>query len=371
MSNMNNAVYITDIAVALPRKSYTQDFARRFITRLPRYTESQKRFLDRVYQGTAIAKRHTVIEDYDKDPAEYQFYPPNPELEPEPGLEQRNDLFITHARSLSLKAVRTLLDSRPGIDPYSITHLITVSCTGFSAPGFDFDLMQQVPLSPGLHRFHLGFMGCYAAFPAMKLGHSICSADRSAKVLIVNVELCSLHLQLKAEPDIMVANALFADGVTATLMSSELGLPENAKALQLHGYAARVIDNSEADMAWKIGSIAFDMRLSAYVPKFIQKNIGGVVHDLLQQVGYSREDITTWAIHPGGKAILDRAAKVLELEDGALENSFAVLREYGNMSSATIFFVLKRILEQGEKGLVFAAAFGPGLTVESAILEAV
>jgi len=371
MSNLKNPVYITDIATAVPRKSYSQDLARRFITRLPRYTEEQKTFLNRVYEGTAIEKRHTVVEDYDKDPSEYEFYAQNAELEPEPGLEQRNDLFIQHARSLSIEAVRTLLDSRPGLDPHSITHLITVSCTGFSAPGFDFDIMQQIPLSSSLHRFHLGFMGCYAAFPAMKLAHSICTADPTARVLIVNVELCSLHLQLKAETDIMVANALFADGVTATLMSAEAGLTKGRNALALHGYASRVIDNSVGDMAWKIGSTAFDMRLSVYVPKFIQKNIGTVVDDLLLQVGHTRDDVQTWAIHPGGRAILDRTAKALELEDGALDNSFAVLREYGNMSSATIFFVLKRILEQGNAGLIFAAAFGPGLTVESAILEAV
>lgn len=371
MSNTNRPVYITDIATAVPRKSYSQDHARRFVTGLPRYTEAQKSFLNRVYEGTAIEKRHTVVEDYDKEPSEYEFFAQNAELEPEPGLEQRNDLFIQHARTLSIQAVQTLLDSRPDLSPQSITHLITVSCTGFSAPGFDFDIMQQIPLSSSLHRFHLGFMGCYAAFPAMKLAHSICTADPAARVLIVNAELCSLHLQLKAETDIMVANALFADGVTATLMTAEAGLAKGKNALALHGYASRVIDNSVGDMAWRIGSTAFDMRLSAYVPKFIQKNIGTVVDDLLHQVGHRREDVQTWAIHPGGRAILDRAAKALELKDGDLDNSFAVLREYGNMSSATIFFVLKRVLEQGNAGLIFAAAFGPGLTVESAILEAV
>jgi len=376
MSNLSSPVYITDIVTAVPPRSYTQEEARRFITGLPRYTDAQKRFLNRIYESTAIDKRHTVVEDYHRRPEEYEFYPPNRELEPEPGLEKRNDLFITHAADLSVRAVRDLLERRRSdLDPLSITHLITVSCTGFSAPGFDFEIMRRIPLSPTVHRFHLGFMGCFAAFPALKLGHSICTADPDARVLIVNAELCSLHLQLKAETDMMVANALFADGVSATLLTGTAGLPEErpegGRGLRILDYAGRVIDGSESDMAWRIGPIAFDMRLSAYVPKFIQRNIAGVVDDLLAGSDRTRADVDTWAIHPGGRAILDRAADALDLDTEAFADSYAVLREYGNMSSATIFFVLQRILERGDGGEIFAAAFGPGLTVESALLQAV
>ncbi len=375
MSNSNSPVFITDIATAVPSQSYTQEEARQFVTGLSRYTDAQKRFLNRIYEGTAIEKRHTVVDDYHRPPEEHTFYAPNAEFEPEPGLEQRNDLFITHARTLSLEAVRTLLRRREDMDPEDITHLITVSCTGFSALGFDFDIMRQIPLAPTVHRFHIGFMGCYAAFPALKLGHSICTADPGARVLIVNAELCSLHLQLKAETDMMVANALFADGVSAALMTGPAGLPDHrrdgARGLRLIDYAGRVIDGSESDMAWRIGPIAFDMRLSAYVPKFIQKNIGDIVDGLLEKSGHNRRSVDTWAIHPGGRAILDRAAAALDLHQEAFSDSYEVLREYGNMSSATIFFVLRRILERGDGGRVFAAAFGPGLTVESALLEAV
>jgi predicted naringenin-chalcone synthase len=372
---MSSPVYITDIVTTVPPQSYTQEEARAFITGLSRYTDAQKRFLNRIYEGTAIRKRHTVVDDYHRPPEEYTFYAPNADLDPEPGLEKRNDLFITHAAQLSQEAVRALLKVRADLDPLSITHLITVSCTGFSAPGFDFEIMRRIPLAPTVHRFHLGFMGCFAAFPALKLGHSICTADPTARVLIVNVELCSLHLQLKAETDMMVANALFADGVSATLMTGADGLPADRPAgtrgFRMVDYAGRVIDGSESDMAWRIGPIAFDMRLSAYVPKFIQKNIAEIVDDLLKKSGHTRNDVDTWAIHPGGRAILDRAATALDLETDAFADSYAVLGEYGNMSSATIFFVLQRILQRGGGGRVFAAAFGPGLTVESALLEAV
>jgi predicted naringenin-chalcone synthase len=361
-------VYLHAIATAVPEHAYSQEFAHRFLRSLPAYAETHRRFLDRIYRDTGIEKRHTVIGDYGKDPAEHSFYPKSADLQPQPGVEQRNDTFIREANRLSQTAVERLLARLPDFDRRRISHLITVSCTGFSAPGFDFHLQKALTLSPALHRFHLGFMGCYAALPALKLASDICRSRPEARVLVVALELCSLHLQLKPDPEIMVANALFADGAGAALVSAVRG-DCSGSVFSLERFASRALPDSEQDMAWRLGSVAFEMRLSAYVPRLIESNLGPILADLLREAGLDRRQITLWAIHPGGRAILDRAARTLGLAPEELWASYRVLREYGNMSSATLLFVLELLLAARERGKVFAAAFGPGLTVESAILD--
>ncbi len=362
------AAYLQAIATAVPEHAYTQEFARRFLLAFPSYDERTKRFLERLYRDTGIEKRHTVIGDYGRDPAEYTFWPPTPDLRPEPGVEKRNELFIREAERLSLAAAEKLLAKLPRLDRGRISHLLTVSCTGFSAPGFDFQLQKALGLSPGLHRFHLGFMGCFAALPALKLAADICRSRPEARVMVVALELCSIHLQFKPDRDVMVANSLFADGAGAALVSGGRAEAEGS-VFRLERFAARTLPESEQDMTWRLGTVAFDMRLSAYVPRLIESNIGAILEGLLAEAGLARRDVALWAIHPGGRAILDRAAATLGLKSGELWASYQVLRDYGNMSSATLLFVLELLLAAEARGRTFAAAFGPGLTVESALLE--
>ncbi|TVQ36863.1 MAG: type III polyketide synthase [Spirochaetaceae bacterium] len=362
------SVWIEAIASCVPQRAYTQDFALEFMSGLPLYGDKERNFLRRIYRDTGIARRHTVIEDYGKPVQEYEFFAPNESLLPEPAVAERNELFVRHAETLSARAVGALFDAHPHVRPQDVTHLITVTCTGFSAPGFDYQLVRRFSLSSSLHRYHIGFMGCYAGFPAMKLAHTICNADPSARVLIVDVELCSLHFQFKPEADTMVANSLFADGAAAALVSTTV--PLNG-GYRLVDFCSRIITDSDEAMSWRLGNTAFDMRLSAYVPRLLQRDIGGIVAATMEAIGLSSSDVKLWAIHPGGRAILDRVAEALQLPQHALQDSYAVLRDYGNMSSATIFFVLQRMLQNSGRGLVFAAAFGPGLTVESACLERV
>lgn len=359
-------VYLHGIETAVPRSSYSQEYARDFMRALPVYTDKHKRFIDRIYDRSAIEKRHTVIDDYGKAPGEYRFYPPTADLLPEPSIDKRNDLYIPEANRLSLEAARKLLDGRYGPRAEDITHVVTASCTGFSAPGFDFYLAKTLPLPDTVDRFHIGFMGCYAAFPALKLAHSLCRSDPKATVLVVATELCTLHFQQRLEADFIISNALFADGTGGALVSARQW--GTGPRLALEAFSSVVVPDSEEEMTWKVGSVAFDMRLSAYVPKFIGETIRDIVLRLAEELGISLEEIAHWAIHPGGRAILDRAAAALALEPGALEHSYTVLRNYGNMSSATIFFVLKRHLESPGTGPLFASAFGPGLTVESALM---
>lgn len=358
-------IWLQEIATAVPPPGYTQDEALRFMKRLPLYGEKEHRFLDRVYPMTGIDRRHSVIADYGRTADEYEFFARDPSMLPEPTPEQRNDIYITAAAALATEAAGKL-----DLDPTSVTHLITVSCTGFSAPGFDQHLVKTLGLPTSLFRYHIGFMGCYAGFPALRMAHSICRADPAARVLIVDVELCSLHFQFKLEIDTMVANAIFADGAAAALVSCDDRSNQGSR-YELTSFSSRIIPDSEEDMSWRLGTVAFDMRLSAYVPRLIHRDIADVVRATMEPMGLNNESVRSWAIHPGGRAILDCARDALSLEEHALAGSYSVLRDYGNMSSATIFFVLKHLLDETSSDTVFAAAFGPGLTVESAHLERV
>ncbi len=361
-------VYLHKIATVVPETFYTQEHALDLMKGLIGDTDEMKKFLDRIYRSSAIGKRHTVIGDYGRDPSEFRFYPKSPDMKPEPTPRMRNQLFISEANRLSLEAVKKLFGELPGLDKSSITHLITVSCTGFSAPGFDHYIARELGLISGLHRFHLGFMGCYAAFPALKLAGNICLSEPHARILVVNVELCSLHFQQSRDLDIIIANAIFADGISAALVSSR-DEDSAGDAIVLHKFFSRSIHNSEEKMAWSIGDIAFDMKLSAYIPRILDENIIPVMSDFFRESGVSREEIKLWAIHPGGRLILDRLGKTLSLGREDLAEAYDVLYEYGNMSSATIMFLLKKILDNDKYGKMFSAAFGPGLTVETGFME--
>ncbi len=368
MSLLSAQVYLHEISTCVPPKSYTQDFTLEFLLHLQGTSPRKREFLQKIYQHSAIHKRHTVIEDYDKDPADYKFYPRNASLKPEPSTARRNEEYIKAADLLSVQAVRGLLERLPDVAPDSVTHLITVSCTGFSAPGFDIYVMKELGFSPSLHRLHIGFMGCYAAIPALRMARDICLANPDARVVIVNLELCSLHFQQKFDPDTVVANAIFADGVSAALVSAKR-TDSRGPVLAIQNTLSHFIAESEDDMAWKIGEHGFDMKLSLYVPRFIELNIAKITDALFEKVCKARSDIGIWAIHPGGRAILEKVEEALALDTDALQVSYDILREYGNMSSATIMFVLERILADDREGGVFAAAFGPGLTVECCFFE--
>ena len=193
MNNQN--VYLHKIATVVPENCYDQQFVLNYLLKLQGTTSKKQSFLKRIYQNSGIDKRYTVIPDYDKKPEEHIFFPKNVELEPEPTTRERNAFFVKEANRLSYQAVEDLLNQNEQFDQKKITHLITVSCTGFSAPGFDYYLIKEIDLNPSIQRFHIGFMGCFGAFPALRLAQHICRSEPTARVLMVNVELCSLHFQ--------------------------------------------------------------------------------------------------------------------------------------------------------------------------------
>jgi predicted naringenin-chalcone synthase len=249
--------------------------------------------------------------------------------------------------------------------------VVTASCTGFCNPGPDYHIINELGLSHATQRYNLGFMGCYAAFPALRMAKQFCEADPAAVVLVMCLELCTLHLQINGGEDSMLANSLFADGAAAAIVSARAP-QENQSCFQLGSFHSSLILSGKEDMAWSIGELGFDIALSSYVPKIIGANIRDAVRPVLARGELELEDITTWAVHPGGKAIVDKVAESLALNQDQVAASRKVLRQYGNMSSATILFVLQEILQQQERTHheeVCAMAFGPGLTVEMCLLN--
>lgn len=322
-----------------------------------------------MYSLSGIDTRHSVIPDYSRPMNEWKFYPQTENLEPFPSLEQRMSWYQKHAAPLSLDATRRCLDGKTREE--EITHLITVSCTGMSAPGLDLQLMELLDLPRNIDRTSINFMGCYAAIHAMKIAHQVCTNQPSAKVLVVCTELCTLHFQREASMDNMASSLLFGDGSAAILIS---GNSDPLPGIKIEEFYSEVIPKGKKDMAWELSSSGFLMTLSGYLPELIEEDFQSLVNRALKRSNLQQKDIDEWCIHPGGRKILEAIEKSLGIQRAELKESYQVLREHGNMSSPTILFVLQKLFNRyihgRETGRIFGAAFGPGLTMETFIASA-
>jgi predicted naringenin-chalcone synthase len=323
--------------------------------------EEDKRKMRFIYQRSGIEQRYSVLPDYSKPIFEWKFYPQTENLEPFPSLEQRMVLYQKHAPQLSVDAIRDCLNHSH--DHRSITHLITVSCTGMSAPGLDLQVAELMDFQKNIFRTSINFMGCYAAIHGLKIADAICSANAAARVLIVCTELCTLHFQRQATMDNISSSLLFGDGAAAALIT---GNDSKEKGLYLDRFHSEIIPKGRRDMAWELSSSGFVMTLSGYVPDLIEEDFHSIADHALEEENIKRKDISHWCIHPGGKRILEAIQHSLQLDADELRSSYEVLKEFGNLSSATILFVLKKMMKQKTSiRKLFGAAFGPGLTVET------
>ncbi len=362
--------YIHHIEPLLPQYSYLQDYARdRMVGWMP--GKRNRRLIHGIYDHSGIETRYSVLPDFGPNAEPVLFREDGQGRIIEPSTGDRNRYYRECASEMVVRAGRRALESTEEFSAGDVTHVITVSCTGFYNPGPDFDLIKGLNLPENTERYNIGFMGCYAAFPAMRMAHQFCQARPDAVVLIVCLELCSLHLQFREEADSLLANSLFADGAAAVLMSARTPAVDRP-ALAVESFASALAPEGENEMAWEVGDRGFDIRLSTYVPGIIGSNIGAIMDGVLSEASRDLNAIGTWAVHPGGRSILDRVEKELNLKPEQLEDSRETLRQYGNMSSVTVLFVLHRILNRDGMDIkhpVCAMAFGPGLTIETALLE--
>jgi alpha-pyrone synthase len=245
-----------------------------------------------------------------------------------------------------------------GLKATDITHLITISCTGLEAPGLECTLTERLGLRKEIQRYTVNFMGCYAAFHGLRLGHLLVKENPAAKVLMVAVELSGLHFNQDDSPDSLLGTYLFNDGAAGCVISADGDM--ESPYLKTISFHSALWPEGKEEMGWKVGDQGFELRLSNRVPVFLKSKVREELLKLNHSFDY-------YAIHPGGKNILKAFSQAMELEDEDLEDSYRVLKKYGNMSSATIMFVLKELLNREglQSGNVFAAAFGPGLTMES------
>ncbi len=356
---------IVSIGTAVPAYKHKQDDILDFMQRVFALGEPDKRKLKFLYRQGGIETRHSVIPDYSLAAGEWQFYSPTENLEPFPSLEIRMNWYREYAAPLSLQATRQCMDKFPG---NTITHLITVSCTGMSAPGLDLELLELLELPATTFRTSVNFMGCYAAIHALKIADAFCKSDHHANVLIVCTELCTLHFQKEYTTDNITSSLLFGDGSAAVLVTGN----SEQEGLSLDHFYSRVALKGKQDMAWELSSTGFQMTLSGYVPDLIEEDFDDLVTGALAAAKLNKDIITHWCIHPGGKKILEAVHKSLGFTNGQLQPCYDILKDHGNMSSATVLFVLQKIMKNLEKKqahTIFGAAFGPGLTMETFILS--
>ena len=353
------------IGTAVPSRRLSQADAVQVAHRINAETPEQTRLLSRIYQKTKVLSRGSVLLEKDGDDGTIQerlsFYGAE-----SPSTAERMQAFDDYAGGLALEAAAKAL-SDGDISSAAITHLVTVSCTGFQSPGVDLFLIDQLELSPSVQRTHVGFMGCHGAMNGLRVAHALAEMDPKAVVLLCAVELCSLHMAYGWHPEKVVANALFADGAAAVVASVNPSPVHQSFALRRSG--SMVIPKSADLMHWEIGDHGFAMGLSPLVPETIGASLLPWLRDWLNEQDIELEAVTSWAVHPGGPKILSTCAEVLSLEPNRLLDSRAVLQDHGNMSSATILFILERLRRKERSGPCLALAFGPGLSAEVALFD--
>jgi predicted naringenin-chalcone synthase len=272
--------------------------------------------------------------------------------------------YLEHAPPLALRAARQALDDA-ALRPDLVTDLVTVSCTGFAAPGVDVTLIRQLGLPEDVSRTHVGFMGCHGAFNALRVARGYVAADPAARVLVCAVELCSLHFAYGWKPLAIVANALFADGAGAVVLGAG---DDGTSGWRLAASGSTLLPDSEEAMTWHIRDHGFEMTLSPRVPELIATHLRPWLEAWLGRQGVAMTDVAAWAVHPGGPRVVQAVSEALGIPGDAVADSLAVLCELGNMSSPTILFILQRMRQSRTAGPLVALGFGPGLTAEAMLL---
>jgi predicted naringenin-chalcone synthase len=245
---------------------------------------------------------------------------------------------------------------------------VTASCTGFTAPGVDLGLIELLGLAPTTQRVHVGYMGCHGAINAFRAAHGLAHADARNRVLVCAVELCTIHYSFQWSNERMLGNALFADGAGAVVLGvSDDSRDGPCRNWRLAATGSYLFPATADAMTWSIGNHGFVMTISTELPRLIQENLGNWLSTWLDLNGLGVCDVNSWAIHPGGPRIVEAVESAMGLRRDQTEVSREVLAAHGNMSSATVLFILQSLLERGAKPPCVMLGFGPGLVAEAAL----
>jgi predicted naringenin-chalcone synthase len=359
---------ITGLGIAAPHCSVPRDRSILFAQSLLFNPGSEARALPALYRMTSVKHRGSVLVtgDHVELGVVQDFYPPADSSEQRgPTTKERSERYATEVVPLAIRACRdAIADAK--IDVAEFTHIVIVTCTGFYAPGIDIELIETLKLNPEIERVQVGFMGCHGAINGLRVARGLIAADRKAKVLMVSVELCSLHYQYGWEPNRVVSNAIFADGSGAVVLVDS---DDDSSFPRINATGSRLVADSKDAMTWKIGNFGYEMTLSAEVPGLIEAKLHEFISRWLDKHQLTIGDISGWAVHPGGPRILTAVENALELPASALACSRDVLAEHGNMSSATMLFILRRFIDSNLPRPWLMLGFGPGLEIEVALLR--
>ncbi len=386
VSNTSSSASILALGTAVPPFKAAQQDIGDWMAEAFEGQRALQRLVRMAHRYSGIETRHGCTNDYHVPVAESRFAPGRLPAE-SPTTAERMEVYQRESVPLGTRAAQDALAryaqaaraTSPDVAA-TITHLITVSCTGFFAPGLDFGIAQALNLAPTVARQHVGFMGCSAAFNGLRAARDIARSQPDARVLVVCVELSSLHMQPSTERDLLVAASLFADGASAALVGQRA--PGQPGLFDLDGFHSQIKPDTADEMVWQIGDHGFSLRLSPRIPDHLAEVAPGALIGLFME----DERPAFWAIHPGGRAIVDRLVDIYGLEAKEIASTYDILRRYGNMSSATILFVLDDLYCRLQTGALalhdmdddvegnpaqagVAMAFGPGLVVEMARLR--
>jgi predicted naringenin-chalcone synthase len=363
---------IAGLGTALPDFRIDQERAAR-LAQVLCLDRRQAPLVPTLYRQTGISRRHMVLSEaivadvIDGTRHSGSIWLPRATADDfGPTTAQRMQVYVAEAMPLAIRAARAaLVDS--AVPARDITHVVTVSCTGFSAPGIDIALIKGLGLRPTVERTHVGFMGCHGALNGLRVAGALIGSDSSARVLLCAVELCSIHYRYGWDPKRVVANALFADGAAALVGIPVELAPEDAWKVSATG--ACIFPDCEYAMTWEIGDHGFNMSLSTRVPNLIEQNLRPWLEPWLQQSRLRIDDIASWAVHPGGPRVLASVARAVGIDEASLAVSHEVLSCHGNMSSPTVLFIINRLRRQGAPLPCLALGFGPGLAGEAVLFR--
>jgi predicted naringenin-chalcone synthase len=361
---------ILGMGTALPGTALDEADSLRLAQALCSHTSEQMTWLKSMYRQLGIRSRHLAISEDVLDDALSGTHKSGLDLlsadgaaeHRGPSTARRMELYARHAGPLAVEASRQAL-AEADLRPRDITHLVTVSCTGFCNPGLDAEIIQQLALPITTERTHVGFMGCHGALNGLRVARALAAQPR-ARILLCAVELCSLHYYFGWDPQKWLANALFADGAAALV-----GAPAaDDTAWRVAASGSCLFPDSTDAMTWTVGDHGFEMTLSRAVPRLIATHLRPWLAAWLDHNQLAIADVGCWAIHPGGPRILTAVEEALQLPPKATAASRQVFTEHGNMSSPTMLFVLKRLQQERARRPCVALGFGPGLTAEAALI---
>jgi alpha-pyrone synthase len=361
-------VNIASIGISVPEYKVSQEKYLKYVLNTPGILSENERLLRAICFKSGINERYSVLSDF----SESEPQTITETLVKSAGISKRMGIFKEKALNLAISAVKDCLGKATAVKSESITHIISFSCTGMYAPGIEMEIIEEFGFSQNMERTCINFMGCYAAIIALKNAYHIVRSQPESIVLLVGVELCSIHHGTKEEPEQMVANAIFGDGAAAVLVTGK-SIELKNRHLEIINFHATFSPSAKKEMTWRIGDHSFELYLSSYIPKLLNLEMGKLTSQLMAKAGLTTKEIEFYAIHPGGMAILKACEKALSLSEKDNFHAYNVLKKYGNMSSVTILFVLNELMnslmdsDQGKNILSFA--FGPGLTMESMFLK--